>query len=97
MRYSILRYLLILLFFLIRLSTSNADSTLVIEIDGKIIDSPKSIVLNADYHELIFRFPVSQKLKNIYQFRLQNLENSWKNTEFPLVRYTNLLCLAFKV
>ena len=84
------KYTIILIIFLIRISTSNANSTMVIEIDGKVIDSPKSIVLNADYHEVIFHFPANHNPQNIFQYRLSNLENAWKNSPFPLVRYTNL-------
>ena len=84
------KYWLILIIFLIRNPTSQANYPMVIEVDGKVIDSPKSIVLNADYHEVIFHFPANNNPRNNYQYRLSNLETAWKNSPFPVVRYTNL-------
>ncbi len=63
-------------------------SKLSIRIDGQEVSfNPKSpLELSADYHEIVFLFPE----KYTYEYRLENVENQWKKTDFSQVRYTNL-------
>jgi signal transduction histidine kinase len=70
------------------LAQTAEPSKLSIRIDGQEVSfNPKSsIELSADYHEIIFLFPE----KYTYQYRLENIENQWQNSNFPQVRYTNL-------
>jgi two-component sensor histidine kinase len=70
------------------LAQPSEPSKLSIRIDGQEVSfNPRSpIELSADYHEIIFLFPE----KYTYQYRLETLENQWKTSDFPQVRYTNL-------
>ncbi len=69
------------------LGISNAYALEVI-VDGEKLGSSKIITLNAGYHDIVFCF--SKNTHNVYQFRLENLENTWKTSSFPEIRYTNL-------
>ncbi len=75
-------------FILFWLGLSQANATLEVIVDGKKQSLTSQISLNAGYHEIVFLFPNDDKYQ--YQFYLENLEDSWKNTAFPEVRYTNL-------
>ncbi len=63
-------------------------SKLSIRIDGQEVSiNPNSpLQLSADYHEIVFHFPVNYT----YEYRLENLENQWQKSNFPQIRYTNL-------
>ena len=69
-------------------SIINAHATLVVIVDGKKQELSTKILLNADYHEIVFHLP--QNPQNTYQYYLENLENTYKNTIFSEIRYTNL-------
>jgi Histidine kinase len=75
-----------LILFLLGLGHTNA--TLEVIVDGKKQNLTSQISLNAGYHEIVFLFPNDAKYQ--YQFYLETLEDSWKKTAFPEVRYTNL-------
>jgi len=70
------------------LGLSHANATLEVIVDGKKQTLTSQISLNAGYHEIVFLFPNDAKYQ--YQFYLEKLEDSWKKTAFPEVRYTNL-------
>lgn len=74
------------------LAQPSEPSKLSIRIDGQEVSfNPKSpLELSADYHEIVFYFPVNLSQKYTYQYRLDALENQWQITKFPQVRYTNL-------
>jgi signal transduction histidine kinase len=63
-----------------------------IRIDGREVSfNPKSpFELTAGYHEIIFHFPENITQKYTYEYRLDNLENTWQKSDFSQIRYTNL-------
>ena len=71
-------------------SEACTQTNFVIEIDGKKHFLNEKCTLNAGYHEVIFCFPEKSPQKYSYQYRLENLENQWKSSGFPQIRYTNL-------
>jgi Histidine kinase len=83
---TMLRLFTFLMLFLFRINHANA--TLVLLVDGKKQNIEQKISLNAGYHEIVFLFP--NDTTHQYQFYLEKLEDSWKKTAFPEVRYTNL-------
>lgn len=70
------------------LAQSPEPTILSIRINGQDVSfNPNSpIELSADYHEIIFHFPKNYA----YEYRLENLENQWQKSDFPVIRYTNL-------
>jgi two-component sensor histidine kinase len=66
----------------------SANATLSVVIDGKKQSTNSEIILNAGYHEIIFVLPENTAHK--YEYRLENLENSWKISTVSVIRYTNL-------
>lgn len=70
------------------LGISSADASISVIVDGKKYANQRNIVLNADYHELLFVFPQDKNYS--YHFRLENLEKNWQVADNPSIRYTNL-------
>ena len=70
------------------LAQSSEPSKLSIRIDGQEVsfNANSPIELSADYHEIVFHFPEEYT----YEYRLNNLENQWQKSNFPIIRYTNL-------
>ena len=83
------RYIILILFGLV-FSTSFAQKSFTIEVEGKKRGINEKLILNAGYHEIVFCFPLNSNGKHTYQYRLEKLETQWKMSDFPQIRYTNL-------
>lgn len=81
-----LKQLGLILMFLLGFRFANA--TLSVVVDGKTANTNSAIILNAGYHEIIFLLPENTTHK--YEYRLENLENTWKSSTVSAIRYTNL-------
>lgn len=58
--------------------------------DGEKRSLKSELVLNSEYHEIVFLFPTLPDSVYTYQFRLNDLEDEWKQSAYPVARYTNL-------
>jgi hypothetical protein len=58
--------------------------------DGEKRSLKSELVLNSEYHEIVFLFPVLPDSVYKYRFRLNSLENEWNHSVYPVARYTNL-------
>ncbi|HEV7378639.1 MAG TPA: histidine kinase [Dyadobacter sp.] len=56
--------------------------------DGEKRALQSKLVLNSEYHKLVFLFPAMKGKQ--YRFRLHGLEKDWQKSTYPVARYTNL-------